>query len=308
MKKIVHILSEHITWHIQKGLRGFFLLALLPLLLLASVYYRYNVNPGIYHGASLTGMNHALLFYTVPFFTAVFFAGMAAGTFSFFAKTEFWIICFLSLLVLFINDFIVVFSVKSFPVETRHYLSQVFFHLKAALFYVLIPLLCWWLWYRKKNPEYSRFGFSSKNFKAKPYFLMLLMMVPLIVAASFRQSFQWDYPRYIPGAAEHYWNVSPLLTVSGFESAYSLQFIGLEWFFRGFMVLALSKFLGPAAVWPMVSVYVFLHFGKPMGETIGSLFGSYILGTISLHTKSITGGIIIHLGIALLMELMAWVV
>lgn len=308
MKKIIRILTDHLLWHTQNGIKGYLLLALLPALLLSAVYYRYNINPGIYHGASLNSISHALLFYSVPFFTAVFLIGIVRQDFSFLMKVEFWVISVLSLLVLFLNDFIVIFSVKSFPVETRHYLNQIFFHLKAAMFYMLVPLLCWYFYYRKKKPEFNGFGFTTKNFTAKPYFIMLALMIPLIVAASFRQSFQWDYPRYVPGAAENYWNVSPYLTVAGFESSYSVQFIGLEWFFRGFMVLALSRFFGPAAVWPMVSVYVFLHFGKPMGETIGSLFGSYILGTISLHTKSITGGIIIHLGIALLMELMAWMV
>lgn len=308
MKKIIRILSDSILWHTDQGLRGVLLIGFLPFLLLSAVYYRYYINPGVYHGATITGISHAILFYSIPFFTAVFLIGIARKDFSFIMKTEFWVISFLSLLVLFINDFIVLFSVKSFPIDTRHYMSQIFFHLKAALFYMLIPLICWYFYYKKKNPEFNRFGFTAKNFDAKPYFIMLAMMVPLIIAASFRQSFQWDYPRYVPGAAENYWGVSSYLTVFGFESSYSIQFIGLEWFFRGFMVLALSKFFGPAAVWPMVSVYVFLHFGKPMGETIGSLFGSFILGTISLHTKSITGGIIIHLGIALLMELMAWIV
>jgi len=308
MRKIVRILTGSISWHNDQGIKGYLLLLFLPLLLLCTVYYRYYVNPGIYHGASLNSISHALLFYSVPFFTAVFLIGIVRKDFTFLLKIEFWVISFLSLLVLFLNDFIVVFSSRGFPVETRHYMNQLFFHLKAAMFYMLVPLICWFFYYRKKNPEFNRFGFTTKNFDAKPYFIMLAMMVPLIVAASFRQSFQWDYPRYVPGAAENYWDVSNYLTVTGFEFSYSVQFVGLEWFFRGFMVLALSRFFGPAAVWPMVSVYVFLHFGKPMGETIGSLFGSFILGTISLHTKSITGGIIIHLGIALLMELMAWMV
>jgi hypothetical protein len=45
-----------------------------------------------------------------------------------------------------------------------------------------------------------------------------------------------------------------------------------------------------------------------MHETIGSFFGGFILGTIALHTKSIWGGIIIHVGIALLMELLAFLI
>jgi hypothetical protein len=53
----------------------------------------------------------------------------------------------------------------------------------------------------------------------------------------------------------------------------------------------------------MATMYVFIHFGKPLGETISSFFGGIILGVIAYETKSIIGGIIIHVGIAWLMEL-----
>ncbi|OBX20138.1 hypothetical protein BAA08_14935 [Bizionia sp. APA-3] len=55
----------------------------------------------------------------------------------------------------------------------------------------------------------------------------------------------------------------------------------------------------------MVALYVFFHVGKPTGEIIGSIFGGYLLGIISLHSKSIIGGIIIHIGVAFLMDFMA---
>jgi hypothetical protein len=67
----------------------------------------------------------------------------------------------------------------------------------------------------------------------------------------------------------------------------------------------MAKVLGREAVLPMVAAYVFIHFGKPPGEAISSFFGGFILGIHSLSKKNIFGGIVIHVGIAFLMELAA---
>jgi hypothetical protein len=52
----------------------------------------------------------------------------------------------------------------------------------------------------------------------------------------------------------------------------------------------------------MAVIYCQLHFGKPLGEAISSIFGGYILGVISYQTKNIWGGVLVHVGIAWLME------
>jgi len=56
----------------------------------------------------------------------------------------------------------------------------------------------------------------------------------------------------------------------------------------------------------MVAAYAVLHFGKPLGESIGSIFGGYILGIIALYSRNIWGGVFVHGGIALLMEIFAF--
>jgi len=70
--------------------------------------------------------------------------------------------------------------------------------------------------------------------------------------------------------------------------------------------MSLSRILGGHVVLPMVATYMFLHYGKPLAESISSVFGGYILGIISLYTRKIWGGIMIHVGIAWLMELLGW--
>jgi hypothetical protein len=57
----------------------------------------------------------------------------------------------------------------------------------------------------------------------------------------------------------------------------------------------------------MAVVYCVLHFGKPAGEAMSSIFGGYILGVVAYETKSVWGGIIVHMGIAWTMEIVAFV-
>jgi len=54
-------------------------------------------------------------------------------------------------------------------------------------------------------------------------------------------------------------------------------------------------------------MYVVIHWNKPMGELISSFFGGSLLGVISYYSKSIWGGIIVHVGIAWMMEIGAFI-
>jgi len=81
----------------------------------------------------------------------------------------------------------------------------------------------------------------------------------------------------------------------------------LEWFFRGFMVLFFKKYLNTKAIILIAMVYCSFHFGKPLLECVSSFFGGYLLGYIVYKTKSIWGGVIVHMGIAFLMDLFAFI-
>ena len=88
----------------------------------------------------------------------------------------------------------------------------------------------------------------------------------------------------------------------GFEISYSLDFISIELFFRGFLIIGFMRFVGANAILPMAAFYCSIHFGKPLGECISSYFGGMVLGVIAYRTTSILGGLIVHLGIAWAME------
>lgn len=141
----------------------------------------------------------------------------------------------------------------------------------------------------------------------KPYLAMLWIMVPLIFMASFLPDFQAQYPifkrviPYLPGDS----NATRYMALGFYEIAYLLSFIMVELMFRGGLVLGMAQTMGRQVVLPMVSVYMFLHFGKPLGESIGSVFGGYILAVLAFQNRNIWGGIFIHGCVALLMDVAA---
>lgn len=183
-------------------------------------------------------------------------------------------------------------------VYTNAYWNAVLYWPLKLVVVTFALLLIWWAFDRKVQPFY---GLSSKHFKARPYWLMLLIMMPLIAAASTQPDFLAMYPKlkniaYL-NSASHWFN--KLL----FEISYGSDFFTIELFFRGFLVLAFAKWVGKDAILPMALFYCTIHFGKPMGECISSFFGGMLLGLVTLHTRSIWGGLMVHVGIAWMMEL-----
>jgi hypothetical protein len=201
-----------------------------------------------------------------------------------------------------------IFSLKmalhtAFPFSSNpgwnEYWNQVYYWPARTLIIVAILFLLWKL-FDNHQPFYGRI---AKNFKWKPYVLMLLFMSPLIAAASTQSDFLAMYPKlksilHMDTAIRLSWFHKLL-----FELSYSSDFFGIEIFFRGFLILAFMRWVGMDVILPMACFYCTIHFGKPLGECISSYFGGILLGIIVYNTRSIYGGLIVHLGIAWLMEI-----
>jgi len=177
-------------------------------------------------------------------------------------------------------------------------------NLPSRLLLVAIPLLLWW-WYQKAPASF--WGLTTRNFNWHPYALMLLVMVPLIAFASTQADFLHMYPKlkqvaFVDTLAKHSWWYKLL-----YEISYGIDFFTIELFFRGFLVFAFVRYVGPDAVLPMAVFYCSIHFGKPLFECISSFFGGMLLGIIAYRTQSILGGMMVHLGIAWMMEIGGWV-
>jgi hypothetical protein len=149
-------------------------------------------------------------------------------------------------------------------------------------------------------------GLTVKGFNARPYFLLLALLVPLIILASTQPDFLRFYPKvkniaFINGYATPVWPWK-----LGYELSYGLDFLSIELFFRGLLVVGLVRMAGPQAILPMAAFYCTIHFGKPLGECISSFFGGLVLGVLAYRTRSILGGLIVHLGLAWMMEIGGW--
>lgn len=149
------------------------------------------------------------------------------------------------------------------------------------------------------------YGLRYKGMNYRPFFLMLLLMIPLITLASFQADFQMTYPQYKFWKYDGAFGMTPKQSMMVFELAYGLDFVSVELMYRGALVVGMARILGKDAVLPMMAAYVILHFGKPAGEAISSFFGGFILGVHALAKRNIFGGIIIHVGVAYSMEIAA---
>lgn len=144
------------------------------------------------------------------------------------------------------------------------------------------------------------YGLSVKGFSKHVwiYVALFLAVLPLVVIVSGTRPFQRTYPFY-KLANRSTWDFV------AWELMYAAQFLSLEFFFRGFMLHGLKRAIGAHAIWVMVVPYCMIHYGKPLPETLGAIFAGVILGTLALRTRSIWCGVLIHVSVAVTMDLLA---
>lgn len=185
--------------------------------------------------------------------------------------------------------------------KDRWYFGRILAELKSFVI-VVIPLWLIWLYTAKGN----FYGLTVKNVNIKPYFWLIAMVIPIVLAAGQMNSFLNQYPMYMHSQFNQVAGWPDFLNVAVYELSYGAAFLPVELLFRGFLAIGMARLIGKEAVLPMVVAYVFLHFEKPLGEAISSAFGGYLLGIFAIRTNNIWGGVIIHTGLAWLMEISAW--
>ncbi|AWV87933.1 CPBP family intramembrane glutamic endopeptidase [Bradymonas sediminis] len=130
------------------------------------------------------------------------------------------------------------------------------------------------------------------------YVGLFLIVLPFVYLMSLTDSFQNTYPFYKLAGR------SPAEFVV-WELTYALQFMSLEFFFRGVLLHATKKRFGIYSVLLSVIPYCMIHFGKPLPETLGAVFAGIALGVLSLYTRSIWLGVAIHVSVAVAMDVFA---
>lgn len=167
----------------------------------------------------------------------------------------------------------------------------------TIMFYTIPPIL--YLRFILHRPLRDM-GLSMRGFTCHlhVYLTLALTVLTLVYLVSGTPHFLKTYPMARDTAAHGG-------MLMAWMSLYALQFVGLEFFFRGFLVHGPARVLGAWAVPIMVIPYMTLHFQKPWLETGGAVIAGMALGMIALKTRSICAGILLHITVAWFMELMA---
>jgi membrane protease YdiL (CAAX protease family) len=161
----------------------------------------------------------------------------------------------------------------------------------------VLPLLVWRLFFRKDS--LLDMGLRTRGFRehAWLYALFVVVMIPVMLIVARQPDFGEYYPIY--DLAGRSW--TDFLV---WEAMYIAQFLGLEIFFRGWWIRATRAF-GIGAIFAMVVPYSMIHYGKPYLEADGALVAGTVLGSLSMKTRSIWAGFLVHVTVALLMDILA---
>jgi membrane protease YdiL (CAAX protease family) len=302
MKKIFNLLLNYVRYELKVTYLIYLLLFLIPA---TALNYHFNFENGILKPLKEEWYYFILCFfyYGIPFAYAVVVYAFQFNKKELFTNNRF-------LFLLFLLPAILAFD-EAFNLHTRlvndvndeifkYYLRKT---LNQSIRFVtyFLPILFYYLVFEKENTNF--YGLQLKRSDLKPYlFMMFGVMMPLIILVSFTQDFQEAYPVYNMSQYKDQLPGTYVQQVLVFETLYLFDFTYIELMFRGMMIHTLYKYMGVECVLAVATVYCTFHFGKPVVETASSFLGGMILGLLSLRTQSLYGGILIHAGIALMME------
>jgi membrane protease YdiL (CAAX protease family) len=164
--------------------------------------------------------------------------------------------------------------------------------------YAVVPFAFWKAVFRRDSV--LDLGLRTKGFftHAWIYLLFLALVLPALLLVSREPDFGNYYPFY--KTASRSW-----FDYLAWEAMYFAQFLGLEMFFRGFWLGVLRKSFGSGAIFAMAVPYCMIHFQKPYFEVSGAIVAGIALGSLSMKTKSIYQGFLVHITVAGLMDYLA---
>ena len=164
--------------------------------------------------------------------------------------------------------------------------------------YVFVPLVCWKLFFRKDSLLDMGLRMRGLRQHLWIYLLGLCVVIPAVFIVSRAPDFGTYYPFYKQSSRSWFDFIT-------WELMYFAQFFALEIFFRGFWLSGLKSTLGSGAIFAMCVPYCMIHYGKPYLEASGAIVAGCFLGSLSMRTKSIYPGFLLHITVALLMDVLA---
>lgn len=170
----------------------------------------------------------------------------------------------------------------------------------VSIFYFVIPAIAIKYFYRESLADYG-LNFGLESGFGKLFATVTAIMLPLVYLMSTTSGFAAKYPFLQIYDGTPY--IGPTLLV--WELIYFLQFFGLEFFFRGFLVHSLKPTLGIYSIFAMTVPYTMIHFGKPPAETMAAIAAGIFLGWLSYRNGNIWMGLLLHCSVAFSMDVLA---
>ena len=163
--------------------------------------------------------------------------------------------------------------------------------------YVVLPVFCIRYYFKQRVRDFGwQLNEAPQHWRG--YLLLLSPILVFVYWVSLGKDFVNHYPFY--DLAGRSW-----VDLLAWEFLYLCQFVFLEFFFRGFIVNALRPAIGANAVWVMCVPYLMIHFPKLWLEATGAIFFGLFLGILALRSRSIWGGVMVHAGVAVSMDIVA---
>lgn len=171
--------------------------------------------------------------------------------------------------------------------------------LGLLLLWIGLPwLLAWRLGFRAGELGWGLAGLGSKLWL---YGLLYLPVALAVLWAARRPEFLATYPMLRPDQSLSWsWTLLGLYWL-----LYALQFVSVEFFFRGYLLFGLERHFGRAAIAVMVVPYTMIHYHKPLPEVFAAIVAGLVLGWLALETRSLWGGVLLHVAVALTMDIAA---
>jgi len=304
LKELISFIRDHLFYFSKRSM-------LIPLIvflgLSISLYYNFDIGSSTHQFSKnvLAYFGIYFLIYSFGYYTTLFWYGYIYKN-PLILSGKVLIISILLLVILAVD--------KAFPFHKYlseaiisypfvHYFNRIFRLVSLPVMLGVVVIILIYI----NNLNKNSLGLTVKGLKLMPFIYILTGLIPIVILASYNQGFQDYYPMYKPTLASEITDIPNYIFVGFYEFIYGMNLLTTELIFRGILVIGFIRMTGKGSIFPMVTLYCFIHFDKPIYECISSIFGGYVLGVIALYTRSIIGGSILHIGMAWLMELMAWI-
>ena len=250
MKKIWKFLVIHLKEDFSTKQ---YLFAFVLITVVLTLNYAYDLNTVVLKSkAGLTKFAAYFLFFSIPYYL-ILLPIHSTATNKFFLNPTFWIKSLVGLGLLGLDSsvpFLREWVMFAFEPGVQVLAYKIIVNM-VSIFTVVIPLWVIYIKYDKGGNVY--YGLYPKRFDARPYFQMLLIMMPILISASFLPSFLKQYSMYRNSEAHTLLGVPEWMTVFAYEFAYGFDFITVELLFRGFLVIGMAQILGRHAVLAMAA-------------------------------------------------------